>query len=63
MAAAYIASACADNAACAIINTFLLKEIIDILMAEADILIIIMVLVVIALVNAVGLAVYAGLEN
>lgn len=32
-------------------------------MAGADILIIIMVLVVIALVNAVGLAVYVGLEN
>ena len=63
MAAAYIASACADNAACTIINTFLLKEIIDILMAGADILSIIMVLVVIALVNAVGLAVYVGLEN
>ena len=63
MVAAYIASACADNAACTIINTFLLKEIIDILMAGADILIIIMVLVVIALVKAVGLAVYVELEN
>ena len=63
MAAAYIAGMCANTAACTVINTFLLKEIIDILMAGADILSVIKVLVVIALVNAVGLFVFGGLEN
>ena len=63
MAAAYIAGMCANTAAFTVINTFLLKEIIDILMAGADILSVIKVLVVIALVNAVGLAVYVELEN
>lgn len=63
MAAAYIASMCANNAAFTVINTFLLKEIIDILMAGADILSVVKVLAVIAVVDAAGLAVHIGLEN
>lgn len=63
MAAAYIAGMCANTAAFTVINTFLLKEIIDILMAGADILSVIKVLAVIALVDVVRLVVFAGLEN
>ncbi|MGN0651344.1 MAG: ABC transporter ATP-binding protein [Oscillospiraceae bacterium] len=63
MAAAYIVSLCADNAARTVINTFLLKEIIDILMAGADILSVVRVLAVIAVVDAVGLIIHIGLEN
>lgn len=63
MAAAYIASMCANNAAYTVINTFLLKAIIDILMAGADILSVVKVLAVIVVVDTVGLAVHIGLEN
>lgn len=63
MAAAYIVSMCANTAAYTVVNTFLLKEIIDILMAGADILSVVKVLAVIAVVDAVGLAVHIGLEN
>ncbi|MBP0963985.1 MAG: ABC transporter ATP-binding protein [Oscillospiraceae bacterium] len=63
MAAAYITSMCANNAAYTVINTFLLKAIIDILMAGADILSVVKVLAVIVVVDTVGLAVHIGLEN
>lgn len=63
MAAAYVISMCANNAAYTVINTFLLKAIIDILMAGADILSVVKVLAVIAVVDAVGLAVHISLEN
>lgn len=63
MAAAYIASMCANNAAFTVINTFLLKAIIDILMAGADIMSVLKVLAVIAVVDAVGLVIHIGLEN
>lgn len=63
MAAAYIASMCVHSAVFTIIDTILLKAIIDILMAGADVLSVVKVLAVIVVLNAVGLALHIGLEN
>lgn len=63
MAAAYIASMCVHSAVFTVIDTILLKAIIDILMAGADVLSIVKVLAVIVVLNAVGLALHIGLEN
>lgn len=63
MAAAYIVSMCVHSAVFTVIDTILLKAIIDILMAGADVLSVVKVLAVIVVLNAVGLAVHIGLEN
>ena len=63
MAAAYIVSICVNNAAYTIINTFLLKAIIDIFTSGADILSAVKVLAVMAATDAAGLAVHISLEN
>lgn len=63
MAAAYIASMCVHSAVFTVIDTILLKAIIDILMAGADVLSVVKVLAVIVVLNAVGLALHIGLEN
>lgn len=63
MAAAYIASMCVHSAVFTVIDTILLKAIIDILMTGADVLSVVKVLAVIVVLNAVGLALHIGLEN
>lgn len=63
MAASYIASMCVHSAVFTVIDTILLKAIIDILMAGADVLSVVKVLAVIVVLNAVGLALHIGLEN
>lgn len=63
MAASYIVSRCVFHGADAFIDTFLLKEIIDIFTTTADIISIIKVLAVMLGIYAVRLIVYRILEN
>lgn len=63
MAGAYIAGQCIHNGASAFLNTFILKEIIDVLTDGADISSIIALLAVWLIVDSAGLAVHVALEN
>ncbi|MGN0587362.1 MAG: ABC transporter ATP-binding protein [Oscillospiraceae bacterium] len=63
MAGAYIVGQCIHNGASAFLNTFILKEIIDVLTDGADISSILTLLAVWFLVDSAGLAVHIALEN
>ncbi len=63
MAAAYIASHCVQSGASTFLNTFLLKEIIDVLTGGADVQSIIKLLLIWFAVNSAGLLIHIALEN
>lgn len=63
MAAAYIASQCVHSGASTFLNTFLLKEIIDVLTGGADVQSIIKLLLIWFAVNSAGLLIHIALEN
>lgn len=63
MAGAYIAGQCIHNGASAFLNTFILKEIIDVLTDGADISSILTLLAVWLIVDSAGLAIHVALEN
>ncbi len=63
MAAAYIVSQCVHAGANTFLNTFLLKEIIDVLTDGADVKSIIMLLLIWLAVNSAGLLIHIVLEN
>lgn len=63
MALAYIVNRCTIEGVHAFINTFLLKEIIDIFTTTADMKSVIKVLTVMFIMNAIGLVIHRVLEN